>query len=1096
MKKISYLLLLGICSQASAADFMYGNNSAGGTTLVNPDSWYDYSAFTGSSLFTQMNAIPGSSDNVFIKGYTLSKSTDDGDDGMGGGTPRNIYLPRSSLILGGDLSVNNFTVDVPAGYTFENGQNNPYYINGTPGGTHANLTIAGAFNNTSSHDVTFNNSFNDIQIGALNHTGSGVLTFSDGIKNLYIGTDTSGVSTGAQSTVGTGELKFSAQADSNFYIGKLNMNSTLTVNGSGNTYFNDTYVNTSGGNNAFKGDNGLVYFKDYTSNGGFVMYQGTLSADSFNGNILGRGGNWTNMNLYSNSSNFGDTTNTMVWNNVTITAANNQFFHYSGRVTAASNVLLTGGVNYLIGFGGGDNYTDLARRSIASGDMTFTNGSGFHMRGGTYESGTITIKNNGTFRMYEEDHAAAGGKVSGTFNGDVVMNDGAGLRFSMEAGSFAGNVTIANNAKPTAGEDPHTFMITGGTMTGAGGSKAQINITNAHYGIFRGGSIYGDVNFEGDQFITNGSSNGFATNFISGSTITSKAAHFGFRPDEGDAIFDGVMNLSGNGTVTTGDPLIWIRAGKGSVNVKEVNVNGGFGGSKDLDNMSFIDAANNITVDKITINLDNNARQYLSLRAGANATLASSSEINVGSFTINGAADYATANSGVEGYKGFGSRLQAADTANRIDSINVGAITGTGYITEDTQTGFLVRGAQNYNIGAVDFTHAFGINQAEDLLPGSKMTVASVKLVNTSSARSEINAQALEITGKVYFENNRVTEGASGFDIRGTEYLNIGQIELGGGSNGWLEELVLEAREGNVYVKDFQMTGHSNTNIFFNAVAAANGKSNVQIDKFNANAGTIFVTGYGNGSRTFDIGALTGNGARFIVLGTNYGDTVFTIGDMTNNTYTFSGVFDAQGHDAANTSKFTLVKAGTSKQVLNGTKNNFAGGVIVNEGHLSFRTSQKTKLTMNGGIISAAVNNFAVDTLSYNDGDFYFDLLQPAFAFVFDSVSDLTFESGSSFGADNLIFANMVEYADGFGDVVMFRFNDTPTALMVELMSLVGTDAEFIDAATFDKYLGTFGYDDATGEFLITFILIPEPSTYAAIFGILALALVIYRRRK
>jgi len=1103
MKKVSYLILLGICSQVSAADFIYGNNHTDGTTLVNPDSWYDYATFTGSSKFMQLNTTPGSSDNVFIKGYTLSGSTDDGDDGFGGGTPRSLYLPNRSIVLGGDMSVNNFTIDIPAGYNFNNGTHDIAYINGAPGGTPANLTVAGTLTNTSSHEVVFDNTFNNIQIGALSHTGTGTLKFSSGIKNLYLGTDTAGVSTGVQSTIGTGKFEFNVQAGSNFYVGKLTANSVLTVNGAGDTYFNDTYVNTSGGNNFFKGDNGLVYFKDYTSNGGFVMYQGTLSADSFHGNILGRGGNWTNLNLYSTTSNYGDTSNTMNWDNVTITGANGQFFHYAGKVNAVSDVLFTGGVNYLIGFGGGGNYTNPANHSVASGDMTFEDGSGFHMRGGAYTGGTITIKNNGSFRMYAED-VNPGGELppvreSGNFTGNVIMNQGNNLRFSLEAGNFSGNVTVANNATPSGSDDPHTFIMTGGTLTGAGGSKAQVNISNAKFGIFRGGSLYGDVNFEGDQFITNGGAGGLSTNFVSGSTITSKASHFGFRPDTGDTVFDGVMNLSGNGAIISGESLIWIRSSTGDVYVKELNVNGGFAAGRTLDNMSFVDAAANITLDKVAINLDDNARQYLSFRAGANGSLAATSEINIGSFTINGAADFATANvEGVEGYKAFGSRLQAADHVNSpISKISVGSLTGTGYITEGTQTGFLIRGAENYEFGDINFTHAFGVNQAEDMRAGTKTKMANVTLVNTSSNASEINVRALDITGKVYLKNNRSTAGASSLTIRGRDYLNINQIEFGGGSNGWLEELVLDSSEGNIYVKDIQMTGHSNTNFFLNGAVAAGGNSNVKVDNFNANAGTVFVTGYGSGSRSFDIGALTGGGARFIVLGDNFGDTVFTIGNNTNNTYVFSGTFDAKGHSAGNSSKFTLVKTGKSKQVMNGSKNNFAGGVFVNEGHLAFRTHEKTDATLDGGILSAVVNNFAVETLTYNEGSLFFELNNFYFGFDFDSTSDFIMGASASFGADDFMFSNMANFAtdEPLNRAVLFNFDDKGS-LIAELAALVGVDAEFIDVETHDLFLGTFGYDDTTGEFYINFVLIPEPSTYAAIFGLLALALAVYRRRK
>ena len=54
---------------------------------------------------------------------------------------------------------------------------------------------------------------------------------------------------------------------------------------------------------------------------------------------------------------------------------------------------------------------------------------------------------------------------------------------------------------------------------------------------------------------------------------------------------------------------------------------------------------------------------------------------------------------------------------------------------------------------------------------------------------------------------------------------------------------------------------------------------------------------------------------------------------------------------------------------------------------------------------------------------------------------------------------------------------------------------EYIDKASGKYYFAKFAAEDGTGEFSVMFS-VPEPSTWAAIFGALALAFAIYRRRK
>jgi len=80
---------------------------------------------------------------------------------------------------------------------------------------------------------------------------------------------------------------------------------------------------------------------------------------------------------------------------------------------------------------------------------------------------------------------------------------------------------------------------------------------------------------------------------------------------------------------------------------------------------------------------------------------------------------------------------------------------------------------------------------------------------------------------------------------------------------------------------------------------------------------------------------------------------------------------------------------------------------------------------------------------------------------------------------------------EGYYDLMKFLDGN----LYSSLEDLVNEDFIFADGATFDIYKGKF-ITDGDGIFAIEFVLIPEPSTYSIIFGLLAFAFAGYRRCK
>ncbi|MDY6068643.1 MAG: PEP-CTERM sorting domain-containing protein, partial [Opitutales bacterium] len=99
---------------------------------------------------------------------------------------------------------------------------------------------------------------------------------------------------------------------------------------------------------------------------------------------------------------------------------------------------------------------------------------------------------------------------------------------------------------------------------------------------------------------------------------------------------------------------------------------------------------------------------------------------------------------------------------------------------------------------------------------------------------------------------------------------------------------------------------------------------------------------------------------------------------------------------------------------------------------------------------------------------------------------------GSILSSD-FTFANIV--ADT--SYILFSFEDG--SMNSYLQAIVDSEDngkyKYIDKASGKYYFAKFAAEDATGEFSVMFS-VPEPSTWAAIFGALALAFAIYRRRK
>lgn len=161
---------------------------------------------------------------------------------------------------------------------------------------------------------------------------------------------------------------------------------------------------------------------------------------------------------------------------------------------------------------------------------------------------------------------------------------------------------------------------------------------------------------------------------------------------------------------------------------------------------------------------------------------------------------------------------------------------------------------------------------------------------------------------------------------------------------------------------------------------------------------------------------------------------------------------------------------------------NVAGRLQI-DGNMTFNKSTAesfaSKVNISGGV-------FAIKGTATFGGYSVVDFASGKFEFDVGSGSSLIFSGNASLIGDILAsdfaFAN---YEDG--QTYELIFFDDSSKYNASLTALKGTSVDY------NGYKVTFGGDD--NAFTATFE-VPEPSTWAAIFGALALAFAIYRRRK
>ena len=842
-------------------------------------------------------------------------------------------------------------------------------------------------------------------------------------------------------TVGTNTAITAASGSTLAISGALSGSGTLNINGAGvtvlsgnSTSFSGAVTNQSGSTLRVGNNNGL-------GTGGLTLNGGTLAASSGDARTLGNaitvGGNAT----------FGDATGT-------------------GNLTLNGAVALGGAVRTLtVG-----NNTTLA--GIVSG----TSGNGLTKSG----NGTLTLSGANTFGGNVDITAGrlnAGGSSAIGNSAAVTVSNGAtfGLNALEEIGSLAGAGNVSLGGLLIAGGNGSSTTFSG-VMSGAdglvkkGAGTMTLSGANNYTGetfIVGGGALY--TNSQGASFtntINLGETNGTVNaSLLLGTTLNNPlTVRFGSS--------NNVLNIAsaGSGAVTYG----------GNVNLFNNNLTIGqaaggtgvvtFGAST---NTFFLGDDGTTTARNVTVNgshtiaaqVTGGVNNRINIGGGGTLTLSgantfsggaqvTSGTILVGNNAALGTGTFTFNFNGAAGSRVLASSSGTGFTLNNDfnvfdDSITIGQTTGG--------TGSLVLGGagKNFNLGSD------GEVKNRVITVNGSHTIAGNLIGGTNNSLIKAGSGTITLAGATNSFGGGLFIDAGVVNLTGANFTgNSTALDIGGGVNG----NAVNSSDAALQVSAASSFGR---NIRVNAETNASGVSGNRAIEFLNTSGSGTLTGTVALEKTVTAN-VTNSAATGVLSG--------VISGAGGITKTGAGTLTLSGAAANSYSGDTLVSAGTLN--LNKTTGNaIVGNVTVNSGAVLLLSA------------SNQVDSGATDVVTLSGGT-----IRRA-----SGVSEV-------FGDLNVTANSFLDFSGGTGGTIEFSGLDyTPSALAaLQLVNFTQGNtliirntsnwaSEINSGFTFGGTGGFGGSTFSDGTFTIT--AIPEPSTYVAAAGLLALFLWPVRRR-
>lgn len=348
----------------------------------------------------------------------------------------------------------------------------------------------------------------------------------------------------------------------------------------------------------------------------------------------------------------------------------------------------------------------------------------------------------------------------------------------------------------------------------------------------------------------------------------------------------------------------------------------------------------------------------------------------------------------------------------------------------------------------------------------------NMNISNAKISSSVYGASSTTVGGDVNMNisNSQASSitGVSSKNIAGKLTMNLDGVNISsnvtGASNAQIDgEIDVKITGGTVIGKDLTLASSSSTKL--------------EISSINATIDSSTVNGNING--------FTHSSTYSQNPGSTVENLLITVKDSTvagDITLTNSNVLDSAGVIFAGNSVVHNGKVIATSNVVNTSGDIRSEGKIGKESFVSFGDGNDTF----SGTYAGEIEGVKSIKVSANS-DVSFEKAFDASTLYVDSTSKVSLAEGTSFDNLNVSFAEAIETGANFEFDLAQIFGDDLTIVQSAIEN---------DGFTITSESGKFFADYENGHITVKDLAVPEPSTYAAIFGAIALAFAAYRKRR